>query len=532
MKDQKMLSRIFILTGLLLVSANVFSQDPNFYIFLCFGQSNMEGQGTIQRQDLTVDSRFQVMEAVDCPNLGRTMGNWYTATPPLCRCYTYLCPADYFGRKMVANLPSDIKVGVINVSVAGCKIELFDEATYQDYAATAPSWMTSIIAEYGGNPYARLVEIAKLAQNDGVIKGILLHQGESNTNDYEWPAKVKGVYDSLLNDLGLNADSIPLLAGEVVNADQGGVSASMNSIIATLPQTIPNSYVISSSGCTAAEDKLHFNSAGYREIGKRYAAKMLSLLGYDNIYLEPECTTYGENWKLVSELTASNNRYVMAKPGLNSISAAPSDSASAIYFPFTVTIDTTFHLFARLNCADTSHDSYWIKMDDGDFVLYDSLVTNGWEWLKLNNYELTTGEHTLTIAYSEDSAKLDKIYISNYDYTPLGTGDDAFNICKAPPIITVLNSVETINGYVLGQNYPNPFHGKTTISFEIPDNTRVSLKVFNFLGVEIAELCGNAFMPGEYTIKFDSGKLPEGNYFYTIKTDKYSATRNMIILPE
>ena len=50
-----------------------------------------------------------------------------------------------------------------------------------------------------------------------MIKGILLHQGESNTNDKDWPLKVKGVYDNLLNDLGLSAANVPLLAGEVVH---------------------------------------------------------------------------------------------------------------------------------------------------------------------------------------------------------------------------------------------------------------------------------------------------------------------------
>jgi hypothetical protein len=250
----------------------------NFYIFLCFGQSNMEGQGKIEDQDKTVDSRFQVMEAVACSNLRRTMGSWYTAVPPLCRCNTGLSPVDYFGRTMVANLPSNIRVGVVTVSVAGCKIELFDKTNYQAYVSTAPSWMINIINEYGGNPYARLVQIAKLAQNDGVIKGILLHQGESNVGDNQWPSKVKGVYDSLLNDLGLNSNSVPLLAGEVVNADQGGICASANSLIALLPRTIPNAYVISSSGCTDTTDNLHFNAAGYRELGKRYATKMLSLL--------------------------------------------------------------------------------------------------------------------------------------------------------------------------------------------------------------------------------------------------------------
>jgi hypothetical protein len=272
---------LLVFAGLLLSGARSFSQDPNFYIFLCFGQSNMEGNARAEAQDSVVDPRFQVLETVDCPNLNRTKGNWYPAVPPLSRCRTGLTPGDYFGRTMVANLPKDKRVGVVNVSVAGCKIEIFDQSLYQSYLETAAPWMKSIANEYGGNPYAHLVEMGKLAQKAGVIKGILLHQGESNTNDTLWTRKVKIVYDNLIKDLNLNPNEVPLLAGEVVNADQGGVCASMNSIIATLPKVIPNSYVISSAGCPDSRDNLHFSAEGYRKFGKRYAAKMLPLMGYN-----------------------------------------------------------------------------------------------------------------------------------------------------------------------------------------------------------------------------------------------------------
>jgi alpha-L-fucosidase 2 len=204
---------LLVLTGWFLVQVNVFSQDTNFWVFLCFGQSNMEGFPGIQEQDTTdVDDRFQVLAAVDFPTLGREKGHWYPAIPPLCRPSTGLCPADYFGRTMVSHLPARIRVGVVNVSVAGCKLELFEKDSFHAYAATAPNWMTNMINTYGGNPYQHLVEMAKLAQKDGVIKGILLHQGESNTNDIEWPTKVKGIYDNLIQDLGIKAAAVPLLA--------------------------------------------------------------------------------------------------------------------------------------------------------------------------------------------------------------------------------------------------------------------------------------------------------------------------------
>ncbi len=275
---------IILLSALLLMSAGSYAQDPNFHIYLCIGQSNMEGAGRAESQDSTVNPRFQVMSVLDCENLGRTKGNWYPATPPLCRCRTNMGPVDYFGRTMVNNLPSNVRVGVIVVAVGGCKIELFDKDNYKSYVETAPGWMKRWIDEYQGDPYSRLIESARLAQKDGVIKGILLHQGESNTDDSLWTAKVKVVYDNLMKDLGLNPAEVPLLAGETVNADQQGVCAGMNSVIATLPQTLPNSYVISSAGCPDGPDNLHFSAAGYRELGRRYAAKMLSLMGIEKEY--------------------------------------------------------------------------------------------------------------------------------------------------------------------------------------------------------------------------------------------------------
>ena len=276
-------AKIYILIVLLLITmTSAFASDPNFYIYLCFGQSNMEGQGPIEQQDRTVDSRFQVFQAVDCSNLGRLKASWYTAVPPLCRCWNGLSPADYFGRLMVASLPDSIRIGVINVSVGGCRLELFDKDIYQDYDSTyTETWFLDIIEDYNGNPYQYLVDLATLAQQDGVIKGILLHQGESNTGDSQWPSKVRKIYDDLIDDLDLDPDLIPLLAGEVVHADQGGICASMNSIIAQLPQALENSYVISSSGCTDRGDDIHFSSGGYREFGKRYAIQMLELMGYE-----------------------------------------------------------------------------------------------------------------------------------------------------------------------------------------------------------------------------------------------------------
>ena len=285
MKKQKIKTALLVFAGLLLLSMNLWAQKSNFYIYLCFGQSNMEGQGTIETQDNTVNSRFRVFQALDCPNQVRIKGKWYTAVPPTCQCYSKLSPADYFGRTMVENLPDSIMIGIINVAVGGCDIRLFDKDIYQNYDSTyKESWFTSKVANYGGNPYKYLIELAKLAQKDGVIKGILLHQGETNTGQTQWLSYVKKIYDDMINDLSLKADSVPLLAGELLSTGDNCCSG-MNAIINRLPETIPTAHVISSAGCIG-QDKAHFNSEGYRKIGRRYAIQLLSIMGYKTVYNE------------------------------------------------------------------------------------------------------------------------------------------------------------------------------------------------------------------------------------------------------
>ncbi|HKM94443.1 MAG TPA: sialate O-acetylesterase [Prolixibacteraceae bacterium] len=268
---------MFVLGVLLISNFKVFSQDPNFHIYLCFGQSNMAGAARAEAQDSIVDSRFQMMSVMNCPDKGREKGNWYTATPPLCDCNAGVSPADYFGRTLIETLPKEIRVGIVNVSVGGCRIELFDKNNYRTYIETAPNWMLGWIKNYDDNPYAKLVEMAKIAQKDGVIKGILMHQGESNPNDSLWTKKVKDIYDNLMVDLSLNPEEIPLLAGEMLSAEFNGKCFAFNQFIAQLPNVIPNAHVVSSAGCSGRNDGLHFTIEGYRLLGKRYGEKMLSL---------------------------------------------------------------------------------------------------------------------------------------------------------------------------------------------------------------------------------------------------------------
>jgi hypothetical protein len=258
-----------------------YAQSPDFHIYIGFGQSNMEGGPQVSGL-AAANPRFQVLSNMNCSGLNppRTMGKWYTANPPLTRCSAGPGIVDWFGRTLVDSLPANIKIGVLMVTVVGTKIELFDKQGYAAYLAdtTTETWLRNLAKDYGSSPYARLIEMAKIAQKDGVIRGILLHQGESNVGDDQWAAKVKKIYTDIMADLSLDGKNVPLLAGEVVNADMQGSAAAANIQIAKLPGVLPNSYVISSSKLAAGGDNLHFTAASHKIFGQRYASTMLSIL--------------------------------------------------------------------------------------------------------------------------------------------------------------------------------------------------------------------------------------------------------------
>ena len=271
---------------LLLIAVSASAQDPNFYIFLCFGQSNMEGAARPEAQDLkSPGPRFLWMPAVDYPATetlpARKMGEWYEAIPPLCRPNTGLTPADWFGRTLVASLPENIKIGVIHVAIGGIDIKGFLPDSIPAYVKKAPNWMKGMLEAYDNNPYKRLVTLAKKAQKDGVIKGILMHQGETNTGDPKWAGMVQQVYDNLCGDLKLKPEEVNLYAGNIVQAGGQGVCIGCKKQIDELPKTLHTAQVISSDDCSNGPDRLHFDAAGYRELGCRYGEAVARFLGYE-----------------------------------------------------------------------------------------------------------------------------------------------------------------------------------------------------------------------------------------------------------
>ncbi len=103
-------------------------------------------------------------------------------------------------------------------------------------------------------------------------------------------------------------------------------------------------------------------------------------------------------------------------------------------------------------------------------------------------------------------------------------------------VITVENATSvfddkiTVADFELKQNYPNPFNPSTKISFVIPSNSQVQLKVFNILGNEVSTLLNDQLSAGEYTIPFIASGLSSGIYFYSLSVNGFNKTKEMVLL--
>ena len=285
--------------------------DPieNYHVYIAFGQSNMQGPAEIRPQDKEdLSERYRTLNVVTSTYAGeyREKGKWYKAVPPLVipdrsllnylGIKTGLSPADYFGRVLVKGVPEHITIGVIAVANGDMALAAFHKTKAEDYyrgrgtlsgrpSQTEMQGMSRYKGAGYANMYDAVIQNAKLAQRaGGVIKGIIVHQGESGTglSDYDWIDMIKEIYDDMLSDLKLEPNSIPILLGQTWNGGSGGTGGALSSNSA-IQAVLPNAWIISSQGCTGRTgqgqpDNIHFGSAGIQLLGTRYGEKMLELV--------------------------------------------------------------------------------------------------------------------------------------------------------------------------------------------------------------------------------------------------------------
>lgn len=255
--------------------------NPNFHIYIAYGQSNMAGAGPIQSGDQDPVDNFVMLSGIDCgsrkggTSIKLAKGQWAKAVPPMFHCQEGLSVADYFGKTMAKEMPG-VTIGIIPVAVGGASIKLFDKAQWQPYVNSSESWLANWAKDYDpqGNDYAAIINLAKKAQEVGVIKGFIFHQGETDGGMGNWEQIVQKTYNDMRNDLGIK-EELPFVAGEMV---YNGACHGMSTRVNGLSKYFAKFGVAKSQGTGMQSDRLHFDHDGYVEMGKRYAAEMLKLI--------------------------------------------------------------------------------------------------------------------------------------------------------------------------------------------------------------------------------------------------------------
>lgn len=149
----------------------------------------------------------------------------------------------------------------------------------------------------------------------------------------------------------------------------------------------------------------------------------------------------------------------------------------------------------------------------------------GTQWLGSLKFNVSNFSACLNMSFTENSAVFNNL-------TPLtyGTG---WTKTDPPPclLIGIRNiSSEIPKNFSLNQNYPNPFNPVTMIRFALPKSGNVTLKVYDILGREVANLVSGFKAAGEYMVDFDASALTSGVYFYRLESDGYVDVKRMVLL--
>lgn len=186
-----------------------------------------------------------------------------------------------------------------------------------------------------------------------------------------------------------------------------------------------------------------------------------------SIWLEAECASVGSLWNRPTDTNASNSQYVVIQSGNNSTASAPSNTSGQITFPISVAQNGTYTLFARVLGQTANDDSYWVRMDGGSWVMWNNWWTTAWAWRQFpNTFNLNAGSHTLTFAFREDGAQLDKLSLSTSSTLPTGTGPAAGN-CSTGTTLSV--SPTTVN-VGAAANSIGTFGVSSNTSWTVADN--------------------------------------------------------------
>ncbi|GGF14331.1 sialate O-acetylesterase [Hymenobacter cavernae] len=243
-------------------------RKEKFQLYLLVGQSNMAGRGYPEAQDTVPDRHVLRLNQA---------GAWEIAKEPIHfdKPIAGVGPGLAFGKAMAAP-DTSVVIGLIPCAVGGSGIAVWQPGAYYEATKT--------------NPYDDAIARAKLAMQTGKLKGIIWHQGETDSNPTDsklYAQNLTALIARFRHDL--QSPAVPFVAGQLpefqfVKPDSTGhrqvneAAIQVNKSVAQLKKTVPNYACVTAEGTKDRGDQLHFDAASARLMGRRYAAAMLGLL--------------------------------------------------------------------------------------------------------------------------------------------------------------------------------------------------------------------------------------------------------------
>lgn len=260
-------SRLILLGLVLWFCAGLgFAQSPSlppkekFHLFLLVGQSNMAGRGVVAPEDKAPHPRVLMLNKA---------GEWVPAVDPLH--FDKPAAGVGLGRTFAADIAAasapDVVIGLIPCAVGGSPIDAWQPGFY--YQPTQ------------SHPWNDALRRAKLALSAGTLCGILWHQGESDSTRELAPTYATKLHD-LISRLRteLKAPAVPFIVGQLgqfAESPWSEFKLEVDRAHRELPKKVPHTAFVSAEGLGHKGDKVHFESAAYREFGHRYATAFLAL---------------------------------------------------------------------------------------------------------------------------------------------------------------------------------------------------------------------------------------------------------------
>lgn len=229
--------------------------DPDFHLYLLIGQSNMAGRGKTDTDRKTADVRILMLDST---------GQFVPATDPVHfdKKEAGVGPGISFAEVMLAANPK-IKIGLIPAAVGGTSIQQWVPGGYDSITRT--------------HPYDDAMMRTREAMKYGVLKGVLWHQGEANSSDFQDSPGYIFLLRQLIQRIRttVRMPQLPVTIGELGYFRPAFTN--FNAMLKAAPDSIAFTNVISAKGLQHKGDNTHFNTESARELGKRLAAGMKTL---------------------------------------------------------------------------------------------------------------------------------------------------------------------------------------------------------------------------------------------------------------